>query len=949
MLSAVCALAMSVSAAVPVFAGTGPSAGAADGGVVKGIYEDFESCTVGDVVSAKLPSGANPYQNSYVTNEIVNDNGNKVLKITKIDNSAEGEKDKDSRVIQYAGVQMNDNFQVHSDSDYWVLKFDLKNGDDANNRYPAIMMFTQIRINENSIWDTKDTSYKCSINSYDWNEFMFIGHSGKVRMIVNGKDCGETAVGRADTAEHFFGGAFADSDYKDFTRVMYVDDIESYSVKNVNRVSTVSLTADAEKGKVYADFDYPVTGFTAENVTVDNGATVSGVDLVNGKYEIALSGVSYGSTYNVTVSGVTDVFGTAVTSASTSFVGSGAINDGVVAKYTEDFENETLGALTNAKLSSGAQAYTGTGITNEIVSDRGGKVIKITRAANTTKNTYAGIKLDKNTEMPDSANFWVQKYDIKNGDTVDNRYPNISLLNQFRVDGTWVGFMVTANGQLQPQEKLSINAYDWNEYMFIGNKSKQTIALVLNGKYVGEYSAGRMQSASSFYGIQVFNAEEKTHDSVMYVDNMEVYGVVSAGRQNVAKLVADNDNAKLYATFTSPVKEVKASDISVTGAEVDSVTYDSKNDRWEIALSGYKSNTDYNVTLNGVEDVFGTTTMSATAKITTPRVQMKKTYLTTTNFKGTEDFEGYDKTGVFVGDGKVDIKRKSDNVEINQIWSGAYNTFPNDKFAISLADDGTGNHAYKLSALSGVADGTGTGAILQVKPDTDWTEKAQGKYFVYEMKFKSGDEAKGEAPFSSQHFTTSNEYTAQLCFEDGSVVLTGNVKGTVENAFKVKEWNTLQYVIDYSREVPKSYLLINGKAIASYSMSGIVAKNSKPRFAQAYVGKGANASIYYDDFAIYTIEPMKITDVTVGTDNVKVNVVTGYENSASDTVAADLWVAVYNTETGALVSVAKAADKILYGDNEYTANVTVGAGQTVKAFIWGGVNALTPLCSYASK
>lgn len=932
MLSALCALAMSATAAVPVFAGTGQSAGAADGGVVKGLFEDFEGCEVGTITD--WTNLKNITHNNEASYAIVADGDNKVMKFS------------DNYFVSGGNrglIGMTDTSFLSSvaDADYWVIKFDFKNGDNSSNAFPYLGLH-----NEEYRFDDRYITWGSNVNftAYDWHQLMLIGSpkTSKMRLVLDGVDYGEQASTRISDANTFFYPFVADygtSYSSDAEYAIYIDDMEAYGIKNVNRASTVKLTADAEKGKVYAEFDYPVSGFTAANVTVDNGASVSDVELSGGKYVISLSGVSYGSTYNVTVSGVTDVFGTAVTSASTSFVGAGSINDGVVGLVEQDFESYDVGHIFTSD-DGNTKFYTGADRIYEIVTENGSKVLKMTRKANATGDT--GVNLHPTSLMNETiaADYWVVEFDVKNGDSNAQGYPNISIFANYRLDEDGINF----------GSWIKYAKYDWKHLMFIGDKTTEKVKLVLDGKYQGEESMSRMSNANEFFYVQIFNTETKTHDSVAYIDNMAAYGVKKAGRQNAAKLVADNANAKLYATFTSPVKNVTASDVSVTGATVDSVTYDSTNDRWEIALSGYKSNTDYDVTLNGVEDVFGTTTMSATAKITTPRVQMKKTYLTTTEngkscFLGTEDFEGYNKTGVIYGAAADTITRKSDSVDITRVWSGGRGT--NERFEVTLAEEGTSNHAYKVTALSDVKKND-CWTLFQVKPDTNWTEKAQGKYFVYEVKFKSGDTAKNEAAFSSSQLTADG-MTAQLMWQDGSVNLQAGGSGTVQNAFKVKEWNTLQYVIDYSMDKPKAYLLINGRLIAAMSKDSIAAANSQPRILNAYSDGTAGATLYLDDVSIYTIEPMKITDVTIGTDNVKVNVVTGYENSESDTVAADLWVAVYNTETGALVSVAKAADKILYGDNEYTANVTVNAGQTVKAFIWGGVNALTPLCSYVSK
>lgn len=251
---------------------------------------------------------------------------------------------------------------------------------------------------------------------------------------------------------------------------------------------------------------------------------------------------------------------------------------GLLAYMSEDFEDCEVDDVITAKLPSGAAPYTGAGMTNQIVDDNGNKVIKITKGADVGGNT--GIKLDPSAKMPADADYWVQKYDLKNGDNYDNRYPNISLMLQFRVDGTWVGFPDNNN-------KKDINAYDWNEYIFIAKAdgSKKT-KLILNGVDMGETTANRANSATAYYGLQVIEMETKDWERVMYVDNMEVFGF---------KFKVSCDLDKNTAAVPTDTVEVKV-DGFVDETTLDTVTIRSDEDS-DISVSS-RSYSDGVLTLN---------------------------------------------------------------------------------------------------------------------------------------------------------------------------------------------------------------------------------------------------------------------------------------------------------------------------------------------------------------
>ena len=926
LLCAAVAAAMSAAAAMPVFAGTGASAAGADGGVIGRIYRDFESFDAGTVFSADPEQGVISIEGaSDLTYGIVADNGGNVMKITRIAGGS-----------SKAGIKLLPVSGTLDDADYWVVKYDLKNGDNAQNEYGYLWHQLQFRNNGASIeWPNSDN--KVNYEAYKWHEYMFIGNkaTGKIRLVLDGKDYGEQTCNRIASVDNFYGVQIYDMYSSNANAcTMYVDDMEIYGIKSGAHKATATLTADNENSKVYVEFDYPVTGFDASKVQT-SGGTVTGVSaLADGRYEIALEGLTMGKTYTVSVAGVTDVFGTTVDSASTEIAGTeSTLADGIFGKVSADFEKFTVGQVFAGDPERGVISIeTAADLKYEIAADNGGKVMKITRTKG--GSSRAGIKLLQGSEKLDDADYWVVKYDFKNGDSAENEFGYLMQQLQFRNNGDSVEWPNSSN-------KVFFTPYQWHEYMFIGNKATGKVRLVLDGKDMGETACDRIRDADNFFGVQIYDMySSNANVCTMYVDNMEIYGVKSADRQAAVVLSADENESKIYAEFSALAADFDASKVTIDGgAKISGVTYDDASGKWVISYDEYKTGAEYNVTVASVTDIFGAKTEAAAINFKAPRIKMPKTYLTTQTFLGYDDFEGYSGTGAFETKAQtpVSITRKSDNTSIKDIWSNS--TGSADTVECSLADDGTGNHAYKISATAG-AEKNQLSGILQPSYDTNWTEQCKGKYFVYELKFRGGSDT--EEPLGSQYFEILDG-ALLLDYVKGTATVTANGKTTsYENAFKVKEWNTLQYVVDCSRETAKTYLLINGKLFGAFTVSSVDLRNGNPRMGSCYLSGVAGAAVYFDDVAIYAIDPLAISQVTAADSSVTVTVKNSYENGIDDAIAADVYVAVYAAD-GSLAGAAKATDSIAYGINDYTANISAVSGGSVKAFIWN--SQLEPLCA----
>lgn len=942
LLCAAVAAAMSATAAVPVFAGTGASAAGADGGVIGRIYRDFESFYAGTVFSADPEQGVISIQKvADVTYSIVDDSGNKVMKINR---TAGGSGKPGIKLLPVSGTL--------DDADYWVVKYDMKNGDNAQNEYGYLQHQGQFRNNGESVsWP--DDNNKKPYTAYQWHEYMFIGNkaTGKIRLVLDGKDYGEQTSTRIASVDNFYGVQIADVYSSNANAcTMYVDDMEIYGIKSGAHKATATLTADNENSKVYVEFDYPVTDFDASKVTVDGGS-VAGVTEENGKYAVSLEGLAKGKTYTVKVAGVTDVFGAEVDAATVEIVGTNdTVADGVIGRVSADFEKFSVGQVfADGDPEPGViSTERASDLTYEIVKDNDSKVMKITLAAD-GKNNF-GIKLLPVARTLDDADYWVVKYDLKNGDTypfavyegsnVGNEFPYINQQLQFRNDGESITFAGT---------RTTFTPYTWHEFMFIGNPKTGNVRLVLDGKDMGETKCDRIGSAGDFFGIQLYdNNNSRPYKHVMYVDNMEIYGVNTAARQATAELSADENENKVYAKFSALTADLDASKVTINnGASISGVEYDVENGRWVISYENYTPGTLYTVSVGSVTDIMGAKTEPVAIELTAPRIKMPKTYLTTQTFLGYDDFEGYNGTGAFETKAQtpVSITRKSDNTSIKDIWSNS--TGSADTVECSLADDGTGNHAYKISATADAVKNQMSGIFQPVyfgEPYyADWTEQCKGKYFVYELKFRGGSAT--EDAIGAQIFETLD---GALTLDYGKGTADVNINGkttSYKNAFKVKEWNTLQYVVDCSRKTAKTYLLINGKLLAASVLTdsaNVSLRSNNPRMGSCYLSGVAGAAVYFDDVAIYAIDPLAISQVTATDSSVTVTVKNSYENGIDDAIAADVYVAVYAAD-GSLAGAAKATDSVAYGINDYTANISAVSGGSVKAFIWN--SQLEPLCA----
>ena len=150
--------------------------------------------------------------------------------------------------------------------------------------------------------------------------------------------------------------------------------------------------------------------------------------------------------------------------------------------------------------------------------------------------------------------------------------------------------------------------------------------------------------------------------------------------------------------------------------------------------------------------------------------------------------------------------------------------------------------------------------ILQPKDDAVWTDTVKGKTYVYKARFKSGGE--NESSFYMMPFAGASFY-----FDDRNVTMGGQSADVI----KVGEWNSMEYVIDYTGDTMVQYAVVNGTVVGSVTDNLNKIANGEPRWESAYAVNGAeNCSLYFDDIEIYTTTGIRNNVLaSVVTENVK--------------------------------------------------------------------------------
>ncbi len=813
---------------------------------------DFENYNVGDVVITTPKSGPGQFSadgklygcvEGDTTNEsaefvIAGDENNKYIKIT----------DKAPGGADYLNFKMmNKDTALNDDMDYFVLKADIKNGDEQSNALPYLGLFRNIRFNNSGkLADTANKNSYQLPKSYDWDEYMFVADkaNGVMYTVVNGVITDIVCSSNAyKTANGFYALQFS-TQHSSTNGTFYIDNMEMYGVKKETNEVSCTLTPDENnKNVVWAEFTHPVK-FSESNITAD-GATVASVAYENGKYKITSTGTENG--YSLIISGVSDVFGAVCPNTEVSV----GMDDNKKFGYQKvDFENYNVGDVVITTPKSGPGQFSADGklygcvegdTTNEsaefvIAGDENNKYIKITDKAPGGADYLNFKMMNKDTALNDDMDYFVLKADIKNGDEQSNALPYLGLFRNIRFNNS--GKLAdTANKNSYQLPK----SYDWDEYMFVADKANGVMYTVVNGVIADIVCTdGAYKTANNFYTVQ-FSTMYSSGVGTFYVDNMEMYGIKAEESKNICTVTPPAPgSSSLGISFNYPTKLEKDNIIIAGGAAVANLSFE--NGKYIAELSGLAANNEYTVIINSVENIFGVESETLVTSFTTSDLEMEKTYLKTDDrFNGKEDFEHYNNIGIIESamNSTVDIVSNVSGKNIKDIWPTSTGSQGGVEYSLVKEGDNT---VFKIG-VPGIAKSGEYSTILQPKPDVNWSKETAGKVYVYSAKFKSGGE--NESPF---YLANIDGYLNIYC-QDGRVGFTGK---KLYKAFEPGEWVDFKYIVDCTGDTMKHYAIFNGRVIDSYEKN-IEIKNGNPRFGGSYaVGGAENCSLYFDDIEIYT-------------------------------------------------------------------------------------------------
>ena len=813
---------------------------------------DFENYKVGDVVITTPKTGPGQFSadgmlygcvEGNTTNDsaefvIAGDENNKYIKIT----------DKAPGGADYLNFRMvNNNSALNDDMDYFVLKADVKNGDDEASALSYLGLFRNIRFNNGGKLATLDgtISYQLPKN-YGWDEYMFVADKANQKMytVVNGVITDIVCTDGAYASQNSFYYLQFSTQHSGGVGTFYIDNMEMYGVKKATNEVSCTLTPDENnKNVVWAEFTHPVK-FSESNITAD-GATVASVTYENGKYKITSTGTENG--YSLIISGVSDVFGAVCPNTSLSV---GADNNRKFGYQKVDFENYNVGDAVITTPKSGPGQYSADGklygcvegnTTNDsaefvIAGDENNKYIKITDKAPSGADYLNFRMVNNNSALNDDMDYFVLKADVKNGDDEASALSYLGLFRNIRFNNG--GKLATLDGKISYQLPKS---YGWDEYMFVADKAKGIMYTVVNGIITDIVCTdGAYASQNSFYYLQ-FSTLYSGGVGTFYIDNMEMYGIKAEESKNICTVTppAPGSNA-LEISFNYPTKLEKDNIIIAGGTTVANLSFE--NGKYIAELSGLAANSEYTVIINSVENIFSVASETLVTSFTTSDLEMEKTYLKTDDrFNGKEDFEHYNNVGIIASktNSTVDIVSSVSGKNIKDIWPTSTGSQGGVEYSLVKEGDNT---VFKIG-VPGIAKSGEYSTILQPKPDVNWSQEATGKVYVYSAKFKSGGE--NESPF---YLANIDGYLNIYC-QDGRVGFTDK---KLYKAFEPGEWVDFKYIVDCTGDMMKHYAIFNGRVIDSYEKN-IEIKNSDPRFGVSYaVGGAENCSLYFDDIEIYT-------------------------------------------------------------------------------------------------
>ena len=456
----------------------------------------------------------------------------------------------------------------------------------------------------------------------------------------------------------------------------------------------------------------------------------------------------------------------------------------------------------------------GSGGTNDSVSvtvdgNNENKYLKIVDHE-TSEGIYANFKKwNTNSALNDNMDYFVLKCRMKNGDSSANVVKNLNIFRGLRSNDD--GYIYRSNDY---STRYALKAYDWNDYMFVADKSTGTLYTAVNGKIIDSltHQDNGYKTIDGFLGVQFNTSGGKIKDGTFYIDNIELYGVKEEEHEVTCTIEKDAYNSSVvYASFTQPVK-FDASNIKNVQA-----TVEYENGRYKITVAN-ASAAGTDIIISGVTDIYGTTCADVHTNVTKQEKQYYQLI----------DFEKYDEGSSIIdsGNGSSDgiwYVTETENTTYNVVEEGGSKVLE-----VSLpanADSGIIN-AYNLNAAS-----------------TDTAD-----YFVIKYKMKNGSSR--EKPFEFIgliDFALRRDPTEVYPFvsaASGSHYLLGQ-----------NVWN--EYMFIFNPETKKITLAIDGKPTDLVITKGEnygVGNFFKEQWGLDYTGgKEFEQKFYLDDIEMYGI------------------------------------------------------------------------------------------------
>lgn len=628
---------------------------------------------------------------SYNDFVIASDGNNKYLKVTdtrKWDATAE----------KYLGnftfkMKNNNTTELNEDNvDYFVLKADVKNGDDLDSATPYLKLMRTIRLNNGGGLSTNVSSVTGAhtlTDKYGWNEYMFIGEksTGKFYVVINGEIAGISGTSNDyKTQEKFYGLQF-DTEYA--TNVLadnstiYFDNMEMYGLKSGECGNECTVTTPTDSNKVEISFTHPTTLTTSDLSVMGNGdVSVANLTFENGKYVAEISGMEANSDYMITVAAVTSIFGAeSLLTTKTFSTSTMALSKTYLAAAgdrfsgSEDFEHYSgLGTYVSAdstKVVAITDTAKGTDIKNiwsnstgenggveyALVKEDDNTMLKISVPGEATVVEKDGKKCGEATTIfqpsdPNGFTDWtnlatgkVYVYSAKFKSGGENEAP-------FYLTSFGSGLSIYFGSGLAGFEGKTVKAFEpktWVDFKYVidctGTTTKHYAIfndVLIASKEVETYAI--KSSSPRFAQIYATTGAENTS---LYFDDIEIYTTLGTAKNLTAEIAKDNVKCGegAYVKFNFPVATLEAS--SVIGAVKTEYLSDGT---WNIAFANALSVGENKITLENITDIYGNT--------------LESTELSFNVVSGGK-FEGI--TGKSVSNGTVTVKTYNSGAKVENV------------------------------------------------------------------------------------------------------------------------------------------------------------------------------------------------------------------------------------------------------------------------------------------